>query len=150
MVFVCDEYIEVPTEYKGHSQFSNNETECPFDYTKEDNSWSHPFLMPWRHFQDLEKSEGKVQSAVDSCDAAAFERAMHQTQDYFTHYGKGYRWWKGGHISDGTAPDEDDKAWDKAEKRTRRWLSKWKAKCCLACPKNECNWVKQSEGKCAQ
>lgn len=149
-VVVCDEYIKVPSEFNGHSQFPNNGTECLFDYTKEDHGWTNPVLMPRRHFQDLPESLGKIKSAISVCDADAFESAMHQAQDYYTHFKKGYRWWKGGHIFDGTAPDEDNKAWDDAKELTLEYVLKWTSNCCLTCPKKDCKWVKKSEGGCAQ
>ena len=149
-IFVCDEYIIIPTSFRGHYQFSNNDTECPFDYTKEDYGWSSPYIMPRRHFQDKPESESKVNAAISACNADAFERAMHQLQDYFTHYGKDYRWYKGGHIFDGTKPDEDNNAWDKADEETKEWIKKWNAACCLACPKKNCKWIKKKEGECAK
>ena len=106
--------------------------------------------MPRRHFQDKPESESKVDAAISACNADAFERAMHQLQDYFTHYGKDYRWYKGGHIFDGTKPDEDNNAWDKADEETKEWIKKWNAACCLACPKKDCKWIKKKEGKCAK
>ena len=147
---VCKKWIKQNLPWKGHSQFTNNGTECPFDYTKEDYGWSSPYIMPRRHFQDKPESESKVDAAISACNADAFERAMHQLQDYFTHYGKDYRWYKGGHIFDGTKPDEDNNAWDKADEETKEWIKKWNAACCLACPKKDCKWIKKKEGKCAK
>jgi RHS repeat-associated protein len=147
---VCKKWIKQNLPWKGHSQFTNNGTECPFDYTKEDYGWSSPYIMPRRHFQDKPESESKVNAAISACNANAFERAMHQLQDYFTHRGKGYEWHKGGHIFDGTKPDEDNEAWDKAEKETKKWIKNWDANCCLGCPKKDCKWIKKSERKCAE
>ncbi len=147
---VCKKWIKQNLPWKGHSQFTNNGTECPFDYTKEDYGWSSPYIMPWRHFQDKPESESKVNAAISACNADAFERAMHQLQDYFTHRGKGYEWHKGGHIFDGTKPDEDNEAWDKAEEETKKKIEEWNANCCLGCPKKDCKWIKKSERKCAE
>ena len=147
---VCKKWIKQNLSWKGHSQFTNNGTECPFDYTKEDYGWSSPYIMPRRHFQDKPESESKVNAAISACNANAFERAMHQLQDYFAHYGKEYRWYKGGHIFAGTKPDEDNKAWGEAEAETKKKIEEWNATCCLACPKKDCKWIKKKEGKCAE
>ena len=148
---VCSRWERRPTPYKGHAQFTNNGTECPFDYTAEDYGWSSPFnpFSTWRHFRDKEDVAKDLKKAVGSCNADDFESYMHQYQDHGTHYGKGYRWWKGGHMFAGTAPDEDAKAWETAENETKNYIKSWTDNCCLACPKSECKWVLKSSGKCA-
>jgi len=141
---------------KGHKDFFNDEDSC-FDYTKEDHGfWTRPYnpFGTYRHFQDWETSEREAKRAIASCNMDKFQRAMHRLQDYQTHYGKGYRWWKGGHMFDGTAPDDDNEAWAKAEKDTVDMLGKegsedtWHGECCLKKCGKKCEYIKRSEGKC--
>ena len=148
---VCKRWERRPTPHKGYAQFTNNGTECPFDYTAEDRGWSSPFnpFSTWRHFRDKSNVAGNLNEAIQSCNAGDFESYMHQYQDHETHKGKGYEWWKGGHMFDGTAPDEDDNAWDVAESGTQDFVNRWNANCCLTCPKSNCEWVSKSSGKCA-
>jgi len=124
--------------FKGHKDFSNL-AECPFDYTLEDKGWTGPWADPERHFRPLGQSEGDARLAIMICSRDLFQRALHRGQDYFTHYGKGYVWEPGnifqkcfgfGHICHGAKPDQDNKAWDTADKWTQKWLRAWKAACC--------------------
>jgi hypothetical protein len=151
----------------GHSDFPNN-TECPFDYTKEDHGfWTSPYNLITGiggHFRPL-KNEGRdhgtmqdVDNAITTCDAVAFQKYMHQAQDYFSHYNKGYRAWEftdfshfpPGHMWSGTFPDEDLIAWSMAYVLTWIKLGQWNSNCCLACPKKDCLWIPKSRGKCAK
>ena len=143
LTYVCERWERRPTPYMGHAQLYNNGTECPFDYTAEDSGWSSPFnpFSTWRHFRDKNDVASDLDAAIQSCNPKDFESYMHQYQDHETHYGKGYRWWLGGHIFAGTSPDEDEAAWIRAQKGTREYVDKWNANCCLACPKSKCEWV---------
>ena len=80
---------------RGHSDFPGHmDPDYNFDYTKADSDDSTP---PWNpmytylHFLPLEKSEAMVVEAIEKCDARAFELAMHYMQDFFSHYGQGFR-----------------------------------------------------------
>ena len=86
---------------------------------------------------------------ADSCDAEGFQSFMHQYQDTEVHYDKGYRWWKFGHAFelDGN-PDNDNAAWERAEKATKEFVSKWNATCKLRNPKCcASGWIRQDETK---
>ena len=155
-------------EYKkGHKDFPNNGTKCPFDYTKEDDDWKTAPWWPWgigNHFKKAEDIEGKdsgendwddidnhesyegdnlIRAAISGCDAAEFESLMHQLQDTHTHYDRGWRTWKLGHLFAGTAPDWDDyaqtTAWDLAKRDTEKYVKLWNDKCKLCC-ESECIW----------
>jgi len=119
-----------PTAPLGHSDFYGGDE---FDYTAEDHGLTSPYLQPWRHFRPLEQSLAEAQRAIDMGDANAFARAMHRSQDYYTHYGKDYRWAPGnfqrpcggfGHVCT-TAPDNDPAAWGQANKMTQEMVNKW-------------------------
>ena len=79
---------------KGHTDFVGNEPMGPFDYKKED---SDPETSPfnpkstWRHFRSLDDSEKDLTEATKKCDKHAYERYAHQMQDFFAHYGQGFR-----------------------------------------------------------
>ena len=155
-------------EYKkGHKDFPNNGTKCPFDYTKEDHDWKTAPWWPWgigNHFKKAEDIEGKdngendwddienhesyegdnlIRAAISGCDAAGFESLMHQLQDTRTHYDRGWRTWKIGHLFGGTAPDLDDyaqtTAWDLAKRDTEKYVKLWNDKCKLCC-ESKCKW----------
>ena len=98
----------VAWEYKkGHKDFPNNGTNCPFDYTAEDNSiWTSPFTPwgLWRHFRSMEDVISDIFDLLEKprCDAKRFQSLMHQLQDFFTHYNRSgevfsceikWRWW---------------------------------------------------------
>lgn len=155
--WVCMETIRRVADYKGHFQFANNGTKCEFDYTKEDHKFTTSPWAPWgiyRHFRSREsilsniresKSElrdiasGKIGEAISKCNPDAFESHMHQLQDTWTHYDRGWRWWTMGHLFGGTDPDRDIKAqttlWEAAQKATLKYVSQWNANCRL---KDEC------------
>ena len=152
---------------KGHKDFPNNGTKCPFDYTKEDDDWKTAPWWPWgigNHFKKAEDIEGKdsgendwddienhesyegdnlIRAAISGCDAAGFESLMHQLQDTRTHYDRGWRTWKIGHLFGGTAPDLDDyaqtTAWDLAKRDTEKYVKLWNDKCKLCC-ESKCKW----------
>jgi hypothetical protein len=129
-----------------------------FDYTKEDHDrLTNPFVAPWRHFRSLDESEKDLADACKTCTQWRFERAAHQMQDFFSHYGQGYRTWglnkcgtQGiGHLDDSfeylywsyiffypkpNFPEPDDAthykdSFDAASQRTGQWLKRWNA-CC--------------------
>ena len=141
----CIRWERRPTEFKGHSQFANNGTKCPFDYTEEDHRIGSSPYLPWgiwKHFRSRESLEEDLKKAISECNPTAFQRLMHQYQDTRTHYDKGYRWWTLGHAMAGTKPDEDDEAWDKAEADTVEFVKQWTDSCQLT---NECTcaWGKK-------
>ena len=79
---------------KGHTDFEGNEPTGPFDYNKEDeDSETSPFnpKSTWRHFRSLDDSEKDLTEATKKCDKNAYERYAHQMQDFFAHYGQGFR-----------------------------------------------------------
>ena len=129
--------------FKGHKDFANIK-DCPFDYAAEDYGWTSPF-NPFggiqRHFKNISESMPLVDSAISQCDPEAFQSAMHQVQDYYSHYGKGYRWWLGGHWYAGTQPDKDDKAWEKANEMTKEKLKDWLDNCSNC--SGGCKWTKK-------
>ncbi len=128
---------------RGHKDFANNGTKCSFDYTKEDHSAGSSPFAPWglwRHFRAAEDIVPELDDAISKCDADMFQRRMHQLQDTRTHYNRGWRWWKVGHLLGGTLPDHDEyaqtTAWDLAQKDTEEYVKMRNKKCRLA---NECN-----------
>lgn len=140
-VEICVQWERRQSEYKGHSQFANNGTCCPFDFTKEDHSFRSSPYTPWgiwKHFRSREDIEPDLIKAISECDADAFESLMHQYQDTRTHYDKGYGWWTLGHLFAGTAPDMDNEAWALAEKDTRKFVDRWMSQCDF--DKCECKW----------
>ena len=119
--------------YLGHSDFSGNNR---FNFTNEDYGWSSPFnpFSTWRHFRDISEVENDLSSAIIRGDKNAFEGLMHQGQDYFSHYSKGFRWYPQwdhgwGHIDEVKRPDRDFEAWLKAEAWTKQWLQIWDNPC---------------------
>lgn len=77
---------------RGHSDFYGGGL-YGFDYVEEDHDFfSHPyniFTGTANHFRDLKDSEG---DARKTCDPKKFGRLMHQVQDYYSHYNRGYRY----------------------------------------------------------
>jgi hypothetical protein len=135
--------------YAGHKDFSNL-TDCSFDFDLEDRKLTtNPIINPALHFQDFLTSSTQVMEAVQACDAKKFQSRMHRLQDYYTHYGKDFRWdpwgpvdipgngW--GHAFVGDWPDLDNIAWTKAEKVTREWLKIWLDTCCECA----CEWMRK-------
>ena len=113
----------------GHSDFTGSNR---FNFIKEDHGWSSPFnpFSTWRHFRNLSEIEGELGQAVWNREKDTFERLMHQGQDYFSHYNKGFRWypqWEHGwgHADAGTMPDKDVDAWSKADQWTKNWIDIW-------------------------
>jgi hypothetical protein len=108
-----------------------------FDYSKEDDNWKTcpwPWGQPDNHFRSRPDVERELLDAVKNGDRDRFEHLMHQGQDTFSHYEKGFRWpWTLGHVFDGTAPDypfnEDglgtNKAFKDADRWTRHWEDRW-------------------------
>jgi len=86
-----DPNAESPTQ--GHSDFPGSiGLGGPFDYTKHDKGWTHPWI-PWSqkdHFRPLDESENDLVMDVKWCNKEPFERHAHQMQDFFSHYGQGY------------------------------------------------------------
>ena len=153
--FVCRQVcLTEPVYKKGHKDFTNNGTRCPFDYTKEDKDWKSRPETPWgiwRHFRSLEDVEKSLNELLvkmgneKKCDPDKFERLMHQLQDYYAHYKPGWRWWTLGHLFGGHEPDlgktAQEKRWPEAERATKKWIKKWNEHCKLKddC-KDKCVW----------
>lgn len=123
-----EEGINAGGNVLGHSDFAGNET---FDYNALDSDHD-PFnpLYTWEHFRDLPEIESDLRKALSKCDFKAYQYLMHEGQDYFTHYSKGFRWWTAGHIFafPGVA-DRDPYAWGKANNWTKTWFNAWVEKC---------------------
>ncbi|NLF39539.1 RHS repeat-associated core domain-containing protein [bacterium] len=103
------------------------------DYSGEDRDYD-PFspVNTWRHFRDLPDSQVDVDLAILCCDSEAFRSAMHQGQDFFSHYDQGWRWWFGGHIWGGHVPDYPDvneEQYDRAKRWTRDQEQRWRRDC---------------------
>ena len=77
-------------DFWGHSDFTGGGR---FDFNKEDRGLTGPGIQPWRHFRDIKDIEKDLTSAILDSDRDTFERYMHQGQDYFVHYEKGFRWY---------------------------------------------------------
>jgi RHS repeat-associated protein len=76
----------------GHSDFYN--PGGYFDFVKEDYGWTSPLLPFWGtpyHFQTLGEAEAELQKALDNHDKNAFERALHDMQDYYSHRKQGWK-----------------------------------------------------------
>ena len=131
-------------ELPGHSDLGSL---SGFDYAKEDDGLTNPYIQPWRHFKHLAEAEKELLNATRSCDKNKFESYMHQMQDFYSHYANGYRWYLGGHILDGTKPDNPHKhstAFQEAKNRTLMWEGNWLVCCC----KNEKgDWIKNEKNK---
>jgi len=135
--------------FPGHRNFYCNNI---FDYTALDHdkppvvNW-HPTEYTELHFRDLEKTvyvekggriveirrsvEYDLQQALDKCNFKEYQYLMHEGQDYFSHYSKGYRA-PVGHAWDSMtfrSPDNDIKAWLDADRWTKKWADKWAEKC---------------------
>ena len=157
----------VDRTHLGHSDFFNN-SECPFDYTLEDNRfWTSPINLITGiggHFRPLlpnKKDTGTLNDviiAIKSCNFMDFQKYMHQAQDYYSHYDKGYRAWEftdryhlpPGHLWAWTGPDNDSNAWFRSNILTLIMLFIWNNNCCLECPKEKCVWTQKSNGGCAK
>jgi RHS repeat-associated protein len=132
--------IKVPS---GHSDFFGRED---FDYVKEDTDWK---TSPWNpistgnHFRKLDDSEKAAKEAAKRCVCKKddFERALHQVQDFYSHYEPGYRFepffsWKGlglGHIFAGLfgdEPDNNEEAWKLADEKTKKLVEEWDGNNC--------------------
>jgi RHS repeat-associated protein len=117
-------------DFWGHSDFTGSDQ---FDFNKEDRGLTSPMIQPWRHFRDLKDIEEDINKAILNRDRDAFERYMHQGQDYFVHYLKGYRWYPQWDYGLGHLPylnaDENYEAWLKAEEWTKTWLNIWDTPC---------------------
>ena len=123
----------------------------------EDTGDTSPFnpQSTWRHFRPLDDSEKDLVKAVKDCNKNDFERAAHQMQDFFSHYGQGYRastnlnyatLLGSGHGLDsagtsilsgaGLSVARPDNAIDyrdayaAAKRRTQDWVNRWKKCCC--------------------
>jgi RHS repeat-associated protein len=156
---------------RGHSDFPGHDV---FNYTLEDTGETSP-LRPestWRHFRPLTDSEHDLVTATKDCNKNNFQRAAHQMQDFFAHYGQGYRasanlnyaTLVGSGHGLGTAgssitrtagigvarPDnavDYARAYEAARIRSQDWTDRWK-KCCCA---SKDSWVKiprRSESDC--
>jgi len=119
--------INAGGDYLGHSDFVGHD--LFLNYLVEDHDpLSSPYLQPWRHFRDLPEVERDLANDLAMCNKYGFGRRMHQGQDYFSHYRRGYRA-PIGHLFDGHAPDHNDFAWDQANAWSDDWVKKWKEKC---------------------
>lgn len=80
---------------RGHSDFpGHGDPDYNFDYKRADHQYStSPFnpLSTYLHFLPLATSEAMVVTAIEKCDAREFELAMHYMQDFFSHYGQGFK-----------------------------------------------------------
>ncbi|UCE66515.1 MAG: RHS repeat-associated core domain-containing protein [Candidatus Zixiibacteriota bacterium] len=132
--------IRAGGDHLGHSDFYGHQI---FWYNLEDlDKFDSPWNIrtdPWyypegskRHFRNIIDVERDLIAAIDAGDAVCVGRLLHQGQDYFTHYGKGYRYKKGGHVWDsikgyftGNDPDVDDEAWLRANAWTIWWVNQW-------------------------
>ena len=140
---------------RGHSDFPGQGV---FDYTEEDRVHNpmNPAYM-WRHFRPLRESEPEIIVAIANCDPVDFQQKAHQMQDFFSHYGQGFRsiqnmWGNGaayifqghgissvlndklglGRVAGTARPDNalDYKdAYDAATTRTQYWWDRWN-RCC--------------------
>ena len=122
------------------------------NWTLEDRGSTNPLPggKPSVHFRSLDDSESELARVCKSCNFDRFIRAGHNMQDFFSHYGQGYRWIPSegslGHGigsvvepyvkpplgMDQTPPDDAavySAAWEAAYKRTAYWLGRWK-NCC--------------------
>ena len=145
-VETCVRWEKRPSAYKGHAQFPNNGTKCPFDYTAEDYGWTSPFnpFSLYRHFKSKSDIIADLKNSIDKCDADAFQSYMHQYQDTYVHYENGYRWWTFGHAFALTNPDNDDEAWENASQATQGFVNGWNNACKLKCPSNcEAGWERR-------
>jgi hypothetical protein len=124
------------TDYLGHSDFEGSNR---FDFTLEDHLLTLPFVEPFaeRHFRCRSEVEKDLRRSIDRCSPSTFERLMHQGQDTFVHWDKGYRngffsGWHPKYYLPGhpfSNPDRDDVAWGIANKWTSKWVSKWDENC---------------------
>ena len=135
------------SEPKGHTDLGSL---SGFNYAKEDEGLTHPFVQPWLHFKDIKDSESDLLHATQNCDKSRFESYMHQMQDFYSHYAEGYRWYQGGHILEGHSPDNPEihsTAFDAAKKRTIMWEGFWMICCCM---NKKGNWIinKNNRSKC--
>jgi len=120
----------------GHSDIYGGER---YNFTREDHGPTSPW--PWgdpsRHFRDRASVERDLERAINRCTTSTFESLMHQGQDSFSHYDKGYRWnpkaGQFGHAEDLKKPDKDVSAWYKANDWTERWVGIWEKKCGKPC-----------------
>jgi RHS repeat-associated protein len=159
---------------RGHSDFPGHDI---FDYTEEDKGDTSPMKPKsvWRHFRSLSDSESDLVKAVCSCNKDEFQRKAHQMQDFFAHYGQGYRastnlnyykWAGSGHgkgsagassaraagigvVRPDSAIDYQD-AYAAAVIRTQEWADRWNKCCCL---NKEGSWIKtpgRSEPDCSE
>jgi hypothetical protein len=111
-------------------------------YSGEDKGWTQPNnpFSTWRHFRDLDDVLPELNLSVYDCNENNFLSRMHQMQDYFSHYGAGYRWWSGGHIfasisaflCGGPSPDDpasNPAAFRQMQKYTMLYESTWQQLC---------------------
>jgi len=77
----------------GHSDFYN--PDGLFDFNTEDTGWTRPEnpFRTWLHFQTFGETQILLRKALDNHDKDAFERAMHDMQDYFSHRKQGWEAW---------------------------------------------------------
>ena len=64
------------------------------DYTKADNDPRTKPTNPrytYLHFQNLPEVEPTLKAAIEQCNQSDFEYQMHYMQDFFSHYGQGFR-----------------------------------------------------------
>ena len=174
---------------RGHSDFygsSDLGNGHDFDFTAWDDSWFHGTkrlqLVPstligfatfghmglGTHFRPLADTESDLLKAVKGCSHDDFQNYAHQMQDFFSHYGQGYRWYSVGHglqsvvdndivnpvagLFNGgkhilASPDnakDFSGAWYLADERTKVWVQKWD-KSCQKCGKKDGkdNWVEK-------
>ena len=145
-VETCVRWEKRPSAYKGHAQFPNNGTKCPFDYTAEDYGWTSPYnpFSLYRHFRSKSDIIADLKNSIDKCDADAFQSYMHQYQDTYVHYENGYIVWTFGQAFALTNPDNDDEAWENASQATQGFVNGWNNACKLKCPSNcEAGWERR-------
>jgi len=123
-----------------------------FNYAGLDEGETRPYPggRPDLHFLPLSEADKDARAAIEApCDRRAFEKAMHEGQDHFSHrvprpdlrhpilpFIQGYPGceWNPGNFEFGhwlwlDAPDKNMDAWNDAKKWTADWLKEWNKRC---------------------
>lgn len=157
--------------YSGHGDFVGYGKTCgTHDYNLEDDDPATSPVPTWdpkswmfyskglpNHFKSKDQVTPDLDKAINQCQKEAFDRFMHQYQDTYVHFEKGYtaEWF--GHGWDsfvhwatmgilGANPDKDETAWGMANEDTDVYLAAWEANCCWACTAADgCLWVLKGE-----
>jgi RHS repeat-associated protein len=137
--------------YLGHSDFycSNifDYTSLDYDkpadrapYTSAENRRNR--ALHFRNQPDVQRDLDRILNSGNGCNSfQEYEYLMHEGQDYYSHYKKGYSGFFAryflGHALAGHGPDNDNNAWLEANEWTKIWADKWAKKC--ECPTKKCN-----------